>query len=246
MSVAGAKWARGMHTETVAEKCVCWALGDAHHYRTGICEISESEIKRATGLSRRHVQRVLATLMQCGTIHRIRKGKSLTWASRWELVGLHFTPAETGVIVSPVLATPYRAAGDMMSPVYKEEGKTRREQGQNITPDGALTFWLKFKDRLKTEIPDDEWKLWVRPTYLLRALAPDFLLLATPPNNRIMEACQARKRWLQGKLAEHGYSAGFTTYPDEYELDRLVEMNPEWAEVRDRLFRKRPPQRQAG
>jgi hypothetical protein len=86
---------------------------------------------------------------------------------------------------------------------------------------GALTAWLTVKEQLKAVLPTDEWKLWVRPTYLLRVLDHDHLLLVMPPNNAIIAAAQKRKLMLRTKLAGYGYSFGFAPYPDDFQRDRL-------------------------
>jgi len=130
----------------------------------------------------------------------------------------------------------------------QEPGTASQNQNhQTITPSGALNFWLWFKDQLKTELSKEDWDLWLRPLLFLKELAGSkHLLLALPAVNCIMEAYKVREPWLRGKLGPLGYSCSATRYPDKYELDRACDTNPEWIEVRDRLLRKKEPQRAAG
>lgn len=118
---------------------------------------------------------------------------------------------------------------------------------KTFTPDGALKFWLAFKSELKSELSEEDWSLWLRPLYFLKELGSKHLLLALPANNRILQAYKAREPWLRNKLGPLGYCCSATRYPDEYELDKAAEQNPEWLEVRDRLFAgRKEPQRATG
>ncbi len=78
-----------------------------------------------------------------------------------------------------------------------------------------------IKEQLRIERPEDEWKLWVRPTYLLRVMDHHHLLLVMPPNNAIIEAASKRKPPLKAKLAEYGFTFGFAPYPDDWQRYRL-------------------------
>jgi hypothetical protein len=85
----------------------------------------------------------------------------------------------------------------------------------------ALKAWFRVKEQLRSELPSDEWDLWVRPTYMLHLLDHQFLLLAMPPSGVIMRAANVRKPMVKAMLARYGYSFGFTKYPDEYERSQL-------------------------
>jgi hypothetical protein len=101
---------------------------------------------------------------------------------------------------------------------------------------GALKVWLTVKEQLRTELPADEWQLWVRPTYLLRVMG-HHLLLVMPPNNAIIEAACKRKPTLKAKLAEYGFTFGFAKYPDDWQRDQLESQGWE-------MPPKRKPQRE--
>jgi hypothetical protein len=134
----------------------------------------------------------------------------------------------------------------------KEDNSTpaiRNIQSQNltstktITPNGALSFWLRFKSELKAELPEQDWKDWLRPLYFLKELGSKHLLLALPPSTRVIEAYKAREPWLRNRLGPLGYSCSATHYPDEYEVAKACETNPEWLEIQERLFGgKKEPQ----
>ena len=106
----------------------------------------------------------------------------------------------------------------------------------------AMRFWIGFKEQLKIELGIEEWNQWVRPIYFLKELDHNFLLLSAPPNNKILSAYRKREAWLRQKLSElGGYSCGLTRYPEEWELERLAQTSPEWADVAARLSRKKQP-----
>ncbi|SRR5579872_361358 len=121
---------------------------------------------------------------------------------------------------------------------------------QNLHTSGALTDWLAIKTQLQTEIPADEWNLWVRPTYLLKVMAGSQMLLALPPDGRIIEAARSRQELLRGLLKSRGYQGfSLTRYPDDYELERIRTGFPEiYAELFDALKNrpKKEPQRAIG
>ena len=104
----------------------------------------------------------------------------------------------------------------------RNEHKPEHEAGaKNHHACGALTTWIRVQEQLRSELPPDEWNLWVRPTYLFRVQDHSHLLLVMPPNNAIMQAALRRKSLLRTKLAEYGFSFGFAPYPDDYQRSRL-------------------------
>ena len=85
-----------------------------------------------------------------------------------------------------------------------------------------MSDWLKCKDDLKSELTDAEWRLWVRPAYLLKVLSGKVMLIALPPSNKITKAAQARKQVLNEIVKARGYSgASLTRYPDDHDRERL-------------------------
>jgi len=104
-----------------------------------------------------------------------------------------------------------------------------------------MKVWLEFKEELKTLLGIDEWKAWVRPIYFLKALDHKHLLLAAPPNTKIVSAYRKRESWLRQMLKQRGgYCCSLTKYPEDWQLERAAQMNPEWEEVVRRVLRKKP------
>jgi hypothetical protein len=87
----------------------------------------------------------------------------------------------------------------------------------------ALKAWAGIKKELGTLISESEWKLWVRPAYLLTVMSGNTLLVAMPPSGRIIDAAQIRLPTLLTRLVrERGYSAiRLTRYPDDHDRERL-------------------------
>jgi hypothetical protein len=98
----------------------------------------------------------------------------------------------------------------------------------NSTPEvAALKTWLTLKEQtLKSHIDQKEWKLWARPAYLVKLLGGSTLLIALPPNGRIIEAATARLPLLRELARDNGYGLNLTRYPDEYERERLGKEHP--------------------
>ncbi len=69
------------------------------------------------------------------------------------------------------------------------------------------------------------------------------MLIAVPPNNRIMLAAKARQQMLHGlvRSLDAGYrEVGITRYPDDFELRRAAELYPqEWSDVANWILKKR-------
>jgi hypothetical protein len=96
----------------------------------------------------------------------------------------------------------------------------------------ALAAWLSAKDDLHSELGADAWALWVRPAMLLNVFAGKFLLVALPPNNRILEAACASKQLVHDALEKCGYGlAGFTIYPDAWTRDQVALRYPDVAKT---------------
>jgi hypothetical protein len=108
-------------------------------------------------------------------------------------------------------------------PTFKEAETTQRvPEKKHHAASGALNDWLTCKNQLRTKLSDAEWKLWVRPALLLRLLSDRTLLIALPPNRKIMTAAKARQPELNQAVIALGYSGlGFTRYPDEDDRERL-------------------------
>lgn len=89
----------------------------------------------------------------------------------------------------------------------------------------SLPAFLAFKEQLRTELSEDEWNLWVRPMFLLKAmpLSKDtdqkHLLAAIPLNGRIQSAALKRLPMMRELLAPVGLNISLTRYPDEWEIN---------------------------
>lgn len=116
----------------------------------------------------------------------------------------------------------------------KEEPEPREPKSQSQHGKAALKAWLGLKDEMRNHLSAEEWDLWVRPALLHRVIwggnncdGIDTLLIALPANGRIMHAAVERRPLLRRLAGERGYSLGMTTYPDDYELDRMRREYPE-------------------
>ncbi|MGH9504801.1 MAG: hypothetical protein ACRD20_18265 [Terriglobales bacterium] len=94
---------------------------------------------------------------------------------------------------------------------------------------GALRIWLDTKARLQKMLPADEYKLWVEPAMLTCVMSDSQLLVALPPNGRIVEAARAREGMLRRILHDGlGFGVSFTSYPDAYQMERLRKEHPDF------------------
>lgn len=115
---------------------------------------------------------------------------------------------------------------------YKGTETTTNENTEEITnstPEGAaLKIWLTLKDvALKDRLDPNEWKLWVRPAYLLKLMMGSTLLIAVPPSKQIMDAATQRLSLLRELAGQRRYGLNLTRYPDDHERDRLRNEYPD-------------------
>jgi hypothetical protein len=86
----------------------------------------------------------------------------------------------------------------------------------------SMPAWLAFKEQLRAELSKEEWDLWVRPMFLLRAMPASanqkHLLAAIPPNGRIQDAAQSHLPMMRELLAPAGFNISLTPYPDEWQI----------------------------
>jgi hypothetical protein len=257
LSYQGTEWARAIRGVNRGEKAALMQLGHRLDQRTNVARVTHPEFARDMGISTKQAGRLLRQLASPreghpqGIVKLIGGGVGRGHVSMYSFVGFQCTRGDGLCLEKGTFSA---VKGDILAgkvdigggPIRKEEtSKQLQEEIQNITPDGALTFWLKFKDQLKTELPEDEWQLWLRPLLFLKELGSKHLLLALPPVNRILDAYKAKEPWLRNRLAPLGYYCSATKYPDEYTLDRACAMNPEWFEVRDRLLRRKKESQRA-
>ena len=112
-------------------------------------------------------------------------------------------------------------------PTLKGTENTQRLPEKNQHACGEmLKFWLSLKAQLQRQLSAPEWKLWVRPAYLLKPMGRD-LLVALPPSGKIAEAARARSKMLTDLSRTAGWGAvHFTRYPDDYDCERIREEYP--------------------
>ncbi|HWY55737.1 MAG TPA: helix-turn-helix domain-containing protein [Terriglobales bacterium] len=206
---------------------------------------------KATNLSDRQVTRACRQLQALGEVEvKFRAGPYEANVYSMPLMGgdklsppppLSATdapsPAACGDNLSPRVVTNMSSCGDKSVGAIRKERPITSRSKNLITPSGALKQWLSIKERLKTELPQAEWELWVRPARLLKALAGQCLLIALPPSDRIAKAAAARKAQLQALAREAGYKAlSFTRYPTEHDLERWKNEYPDsYADLFDAL-----------
>ena len=237
---------------TRSEKLLLFVLADSHNAGRRVAWPSVTTMAFDCLMSERQIQYILRSVEPKGIIEIIRPlrtGRGYYQCYRFVALDADCDVKQKGAMVAPFSApetaqepckTTHKRTkeGCKIARLHKESGI---EQGtlvtKNITPDGALTndlrkhalkTWLATKDRLNGMLPEREWKLWVRPAYLLKPLSGSHLLIALPPNNAIMRAAQNRLETLRAVLAESGYNASFTRYPDGYDRERLRVEHPDF------------------
>ena len=82
-----------------------------------------------------------------------------------------------------------RAAGDSRAEYSKAEQASPLRGAE-------ISHWISIKQTLKNKLSIEEWNLWVRPARLLKVLSGSCMLIAIPPNNRIVLAAKARQDML--------------------------------------------------
>jgi len=123
------------------------------------------------------------------------------------------------------------------------EQLTNRAETGNQHAHGGLKDWLAVKAKLEGMLASDEYKLWVRPMYLLRVMGNQ-MLLSLPRNRRIIEAARSQEHLLNRLVREMGYSGcSLTGYPDEYERQRLAN---EYPDLYARMYGNQRKQPQGG
>lgn len=128
--------------------------------------------------------------------------------------------------LSPQPVTPCHPSGDTTSPDSKAfdsrtiDSKPMIQQGDAAL--NSMPAWLAFKEQLRSELSEEEWDLWVRPMFLLRAMPASanqkHLLAAIPPNGRIQDAAQNHLPMMRELLAPAGLNISLTLYPDEWQI----------------------------
>jgi hypothetical protein len=259
MSYQGSEWTRKIRGAERGVKSVLNALGVHQDNRSNVATVSIPQLALDTGLSPRQVKRNLQRLQApwpgypIGIVKRLGGGNGRGDVARYAFIGFGVGKGDISGIERVTLAT---EKGDI--PARKEDvgdahinrvrareelQKKELQENQNHHASGALNDWLSIKEKLKTKLPSEEWDLWVRPARLLKIVSGSCLLIAVPPNRRIMQAAKARAKLLNELARSLGagyHELGITKYPDDYQLERAAEMYPEqWGEAAQRILKKR-------
>ena len=130
---------------------------------------------------------------------------------------------QTGAQCAPVPVHDLHLTGAQRAPDSRSKSNpnsTRIQHGDAAL--NTLPAWLAFKEQLRSELPEEEWDLWVRPMFLLKAMPVGtdqrHLLAAIPPNGRIESAATKRLPMMRELLAPAGLHVSLTRYPDEWEI----------------------------
>ena len=189
-----------------SQKSFLFFLADYHNVHHASAWPSLQTLAEDTGLSLRYIRRLVAQCVELGLISH-EPGLGRGNKSRFRFVEL-----DLAVIDAKGVQNGGRNKGQKEGQKEGLRDRTIRSEPEH-EPDprtkdqharGALKVWLTVKEKLRREIPEEEWKLWVRPTYLFRVMSGSQLLLVMPPNNAIITAANNRKTMLRVRLAEHG------------------------------------------
>ena len=87
----------------------------------------------------------------------------------------------------------------------------------------SLPAFLSLKEQLRAALSEEEWNLWVRPMFLLKAMPASVdqkhLLAALPASRRIQSAAMKRLPIMRELLTPAGFNISLTSYPDEWEIE---------------------------
>jgi hypothetical protein len=186
-----------------------------------------------------------------GIICKRKGGVGRGFITEYQFVGLDSEPMEKAELRSSLSVTKgeWKAESKTERKDETRDSTIRKEQENDKTIEqkqhayGALHDWLQIKETLKTKLPPDEFKHWVRPLLLLKPMGAT-LLLSLPPNKAMVSAAKNRRDMLQSLLLERGYD-GFvlTHYPDEHQRERL---RTEYPGFYEQMFGNKVPLRRAG
>jgi hypothetical protein len=215
------------------EKSFLFFLADYHNVQTSSAWPSLQTLAEDTGLSLRYIRRLVAQCVELGLIsYAAGLGRGNKGCFRFLELDTATVGPKGGEKEGQNKGRKGGQKEGLRETAIRNEPEPERKT-KDPHASGALKVWLAVKEQLRTELPEREWKLWVRPTYLLKVMDRSHLLLVMPPNKAIIEAAYKGKPLLKSKLAKYGYTFGFAPYPDDFQRDRLENLG--W---------KLPPRRQ--
>ena len=241
----GARLSRG-------QKLLLFVLADYHNTKYRVAWPSIPLIAEEALASIAQVKRDLAYLEEHAVIRKLRPKKT----GRGWMCAYQFLALDAKDQLSLALARPKKTAQDepLFCPEQsssegahsdEESGSEAAQKGfternairKNEKPEpkendehhacGALKVWLNVQSQLKKELPPDEYKLWVEPAKLIYPMSGTQLLIGLPPNGRIVEAARAREGRLRELLGEYGFGISFSSYPDDYQMERMRKEYPD-------------------
>jgi hypothetical protein len=258
MSYQGTEWARNIPGKS-GEKNVLTQLGHKLDQRTNRARVSEVELKRSTGLSERQVRRNLRKWQERNVVKQESGGRGPGNPAVYSFVGFKCSKGDivrltnrTFEIDKPDIS----AAKPDICDVHINRVRAREETSKELRkehlkqhgfaelsdcdPDTAraISAWTRIRTQLKQSLPSSD-SQWVRPVFLQRVMG-DLMLLACPPDGRIVEKLRACDE-LQRLVREAGYGgAKFTPYTDDHDLQQLAERFPDaYASLPPALKKKR-------
>lgn len=225
-----------------------------HDWRSGFAWPAMATIATETGIEERSVRRIMHYLEDRGVI-RLNRGNGAGHVTRYEFPALAAAEAcvvsdkkgdtisEKGGHSEPERGTAATEKGDRDQAAIRKEKQDQKqdqkqEQGQNHHASGAMKAWLTVKAELKNSAwPPEAFDDWLRPMYFFKELSGGVLLLALPPNNRIVAQARTHRDLIVKGLQRHGYKGfALTAYPSDDVLLTLSTGNDEWADAANRII----------
>jgi hypothetical protein len=124
------------------------------------------------------------------------------------------------------------------SPLDSSE-KSAENSALSVETRHALAAWIRAKQSLQRVMRREDFQGFVRPMYLVAVLSQSFLLLAVPPNNRLVERARNFRPNLEAAISKQNYRlAGICPYPTDAEVLALRN-HPAFAPYVELIWRKR-------
>ena len=226
MSVQAISWVLDNSKSRLAARHVLISIAN-HCNRFGANAFpSIATIAAESNLSDRQVQRSIPKLVALGEL-AIEHGAGPSQSHLYRLPkmrGDNLSPAasQNELDVTWVATSDPLRDDKSIGAIRKNRPVTVLQPSKNHHACGALKDWLTVKGTIARHLPEEEFNLWVRPMYLLKIMSGKVMLLALPPNTRIIRAAKANNKLLTEVIVAAGYAGHrFTVYPDGHTYERL-------------------------